>query len=69
MDELVKLDRRELLKIPGIGPKGAEALIEARKTRAIRDVKQLAQLGITAARAVEFILLDGKRPALQLKLL
>jgi len=67
--ELNKADRRALLKVPGIGPKGADALIEARKTHAIREIKQLTQLGISAARAVEFIVLDGKRPARQLALL
>ncbi len=63
--ELNTADRRELLKVPGIGPKGADALMEARKTRAIREVTQLTQLGIHAARAVEFVLLDGKRSAWQ----
>jgi predicted DNA-binding helix-hairpin-helix protein len=67
--EINRADRRELLKVPGIGPKGAEAIIAARRTHQLREIKQLTQLGIHAARAVPFILLDGKRPAQQLQLL
>jgi predicted DNA-binding helix-hairpin-helix protein len=67
--ELNTAERRDLLKVPGIGPKGADALLAARKIRAIREVKQLTKLGIHAARAVEFIMLDGKRPTRQMQLI
>lgn len=67
--ELNRADRGELLRIPGIGPKGAEAILAARRTRRLRDLRDLKALGILAARAAPFILLDGRRPAYQPALL
>ncbi len=64
--EINRADRRELLKIPGIGPKGADAILAARRTHRLREARQLKQLGIAAERALPFILLDDKRPAVQL---
>lgn len=66
--ELNTADRRELLKVPGIGPKGADAIIAARRVQTLREARQLQRLGIAAERALPFILLDGKRPAVQLAL-
>jgi predicted DNA-binding helix-hairpin-helix protein len=66
--EINRADKRELLKVPGIGPKTADAIIAARRTHMLREPKQLAQLGLSAARAAPFILLNGKRPAVQLQL-
>jgi predicted DNA-binding helix-hairpin-helix protein len=66
--ELNLADRRELLKVPGIGPKTADAILAARRTHRLRDLKQLARLGIAAMRAGPFILLDGRRPPVQLHL-
>jgi predicted DNA-binding helix-hairpin-helix protein len=66
--EINRADKRELMKVPGIGPKTAEAIIEARRTRALCDPKQLSQLGIAAARAAPFVLMNGKRPTVQLPL-
>lgn len=64
--EVNAADRRDLLKVPGIGPKTADAILAARRTHRLRDLKQLARLGIAAMRAGPFILLDGRRPPLQL---
>jgi predicted DNA-binding helix-hairpin-helix protein len=58
-------DRLMLLRIPGIGLKGAERIISARHDRAIRDVSTLQKMGIHIARATPFLLLGGKRPAFQ----
>ncbi len=66
--ELNRADRRELLKIPGIGPKGADAVIAARRVRALTDPKQLEKLGVIAKRALPFVLFNGKRPVDQLAL-
>jgi predicted DNA-binding helix-hairpin-helix protein len=66
--DIARADRRELLRIPGIGPRTANALMAARREQRIRDVSQLKRLGVQAARAAPFILLDGRRPTQQLSL-
>jgi predicted DNA-binding helix-hairpin-helix protein len=54
-----------LRRIPGIGPLSAERILEARRSRRLREVAQLRALGISAERAAPFILLDGRRPTYQ----
>lgn len=66
--ELNRADRRSLLRVPGIGPKTADALLTARKRGALRDLRDLKALGVAAARAAPFVLLEGKRPEQQLSL-
>ncbi len=66
--EVNRADRRELLRIPGIGPRGAEAIVAARRAGRLRDARDLEKLGIAARRAAPFVLLDGRRPAHQLAL-
>jgi predicted DNA-binding helix-hairpin-helix protein len=61
-------DRRELLRVPGIGPKGVEQVLQARRRARLRDLDTLRKLGIIADRAAPFILLDGRRPSHQLSL-
>jgi predicted DNA-binding helix-hairpin-helix protein len=68
--EINKADRNQLLRIPGIGPRGAESIIYARKLKHLDDLTKLRKLGITASeRAAPFMLLNGKRPSFQLPLL
>jgi predicted DNA-binding helix-hairpin-helix protein len=57
-----------LLRVPGIGLKGAEAILSARRTGRLRDLTSLRRLGIVVARAAPFLLMDGRRPASQLAL-
>jgi len=64
--ELNRADKRDLLKIPGIGIKGADAILNIRRTAKLRELSALKKLGILADRAAPFILMDGKRPASQL---
>ena len=66
--EINKAERRELLRIPGIGPKGADAILRARKASKLRDLASLRKLGIVITRVAPFVLLDGKRVASQLKM-
>jgi predicted DNA-binding helix-hairpin-helix protein len=66
--DLARADRPSLLKVPGIGPKGADAILSARRERALTDLRQLEKLGVLAKRAAPFILLAGKAPALQMQL-
>src|SRR5688572_30348607 len=64
--EINKAERRELLRIPGIGPKNADAILVARRNGKLRDVTALRRLGIVIARTAPFILLDGRRADQQL---
>jgi predicted DNA-binding helix-hairpin-helix protein len=66
--EINRADRRALLRVPGIGVKGAEAILQARRENKIRDISTLRQLGIVAERATPFLLLDGHRPSYQPRL-
>jgi predicted DNA-binding helix-hairpin-helix protein len=66
--ELNQAGRNELLRVPGIGPKTAEAIISARRAGRIHDLRQLKKLGGQAGRAAPFVLLDGQRPSYQLPL-
>ena len=66
--EVNTADRRELLRVPGIGPKGVEQVLQARRRARLRDLDTLRKLGIIAERAAPFILLDGRRPSHQLSL-
>ena len=66
--EVNRADKRELLKIPGIGVKGAEAILRARRSGHLRDLSALRKLGIIAERVAPFVLMDGKRMASQIPL-
>ncbi len=64
--EINRAEKRDLLRVPGIGLKGAEAILSARRMGRLRDLTALRKLGIVVARAAPFLLLDGRRPATQL---
>lgn len=66
--ELNKAEYAQLIRIPGIGPKGAESILQARRSAKLRDLSALKKLGIVAERAAPYVLLDGKRAAAQLSL-
>ena len=61
-------DRRTLLRVPGIGPKGVERLLRERRRGRLRGLSDLRKLGIIAQRAAPFILVGGRRPVHQLPL-
>jgi predicted DNA-binding helix-hairpin-helix protein len=67
--EINRASRSELLRIPGIGPKGAATILKARRENKIHELVDLKKLGIIYKRAAPFILLDGMRPTHQLQLL
>jgi predicted DNA-binding helix-hairpin-helix protein len=67
--EVNRADRHALLRVPGIGPKGVGAILQARRRGTLRGLRDLRALGVLANRAAPFILLDGKRPAFQPPLL
>jgi predicted DNA-binding helix-hairpin-helix protein len=64
--EVNRADRNQLLRVPGIGVKGAEAILSARRSGRLRDLSALRKMGILVARAAPFLLLDGRRAASQL---
>jgi predicted DNA-binding helix-hairpin-helix protein len=66
--ELNHADRHHLLRVPGIGPKGADAILRARHLGRLRELCDLERLGISARRAAPFVLLDGRQPQHQLSL-
>jgi predicted DNA-binding helix-hairpin-helix protein len=66
--ELNRADRRQLLHVPGIGPRGADAILQARRHGTLHELSGLKKLGVIAERAAPYVLLDGHRPAEQLKL-
>jgi predicted DNA-binding helix-hairpin-helix protein len=67
--EINRAGRRELLRVPGIGPKSANRIISARRQQTLRDLSSLHKLGIDTSRVAPFILLDGLRPIYQLSFL
>jgi predicted DNA-binding helix-hairpin-helix protein len=67
--ELNRAEREELLRIPGIGPKGAMTILAARRRGKLREVRDLQAIGVQTKRLKPFILLDGHRPTYQLPLL
>lgn len=66
--ELNRADRETLLRVPGIGPKGAGAILRARRQNKLRDVQALRKIGVVTTRLAPFVMLDGRRPARQLRL-
>jgi predicted DNA-binding helix-hairpin-helix protein len=66
--EINRANRGELLRIPGIGPKTADAIITARRIGSITELAHLKQLGVPTTSAAPYILLNGRRPVYQLPL-
>ena len=67
--ELNAASRQRLMRIPGIGPKRAAQIIQARRQNKLREPADLHRLGIQVQRVAPYILLDGRRPAFQPALL
>jgi len=65
--EVNRASRRELLRVPGIGPRSADAILRARRQGRLRELGDLRALGAVANRAAPFVLLDGRRPPQQLR--
>jgi predicted DNA-binding helix-hairpin-helix protein len=60
--ELNHATRSELLRIPGIGPRGVNAILNARREQRIKNLSDLRRIGVQVQRALPFILIDGRRP-------
>jgi len=66
--EINQADRELLLRIPGIGPRGARSILQTRRFNSIRHLGDLKAIGVNPNRPAPFVLLDGKRPDHQLRL-
>lgn len=67
--DVMRASRGELLRVPGIGPRGAEAILRARRQGRLTDLSHLRAIGVVGVeRAAPYILLDGRRPPQQLPL-
>ena len=66
--EINRAEKRELMRVPGIGPKGAEAILKARREGCLRELSHLRKLGIAVQRAAPFVLVNGKRSIQQMRL-
>jgi predicted DNA-binding helix-hairpin-helix protein len=66
--EINKIDKLELLRIPGIGPKSVRSILSVRTKKTIYHIEELRSFGVNINRAAQFILINGKSPARQLSL-
>ena len=64
--ELMRAEREQLLRIPGVGPKGADNILRARRLGSLRELSHLKRIGIrNAGKLSKYVLLDGRRPLRQ----
>ena len=67
--ELMQADREQLLRVPGIGPVGADAIIRSRRRGKLSELIHLKQIGIrTPQKLAKYVLLNGHQPIHQLSL-
>src|SRR5437016_5234918 len=67
--EIMTARREQLLRIPGIGPVRADAILKARRTGKLTSLTDLQKLGIRAPeQASPYFLFNGRRPLAQLRL-
>jgi predicted DNA-binding helix-hairpin-helix protein len=66
--EVNRAERTDLLRVPGIGLRGAEAILRARRVGRLNDLSSLQKMGIAVQRASPYILINGRRAAQQLSL-
>lgn len=67
--ELMTASREQLLRVPGIGLKGADAITRARRLGRLTELEHLRRINIHAPeQAAPYILLDGHRPPVQMSL-
>jgi predicted DNA-binding helix-hairpin-helix protein len=59
------MDKQELLRVPGIGPKSATKILAERKKTKLTNPDQIHAFGVNLKRAAPFILINGKSPVYQ----
>ncbi len=63
--EINYASRHMLMRVPGIGSKGAEVILKVRQQGKIRDLSMLKRIGVLAEKAAPFLLFDGRRATYQ----
>ena len=58
--ELNSADYLELLRVPGIGPKSARAIVKQRRVERFSDIGGLRRVGAAVRRAAPFLLVNGR---------
>ncbi|HVU10289.1 MAG TPA: radical SAM protein [Phototrophicaceae bacterium] len=67
--DVMHATREQLMRIPNVGPKGADAILKARQQGHLTDLGDLRKIGIRAPeQAAPYILFDGRKPPEQLPL-
>jgi putative DNA modification/repair radical SAM protein len=66
--EVNRASKEELLRVPGIGPRSAARIVRLRHQGRFRSLGDLRQIGVVTRWAAPFVLLDGRRPPIQLSL-
>lgn len=67
--EVMTAKREQLLRVPGIGPAGVDAIMHARQRGSITELSHLRKLNIrTPEQAAPYILLNGRNPVAQMSL-
>jgi predicted DNA-binding helix-hairpin-helix protein len=61
--ELTRAPLELLLRVPGVGPRTARALVQARRHATPRDLRDLRRLGVDTVRAGYYLTLRGRRLA------
>jgi predicted DNA-binding helix-hairpin-helix protein len=63
--EVNQAEYQTLIRVPGIGVKGAQVILRMRRQSKIRDASALKKMGLLAERAAPFLLFDGQRASYQ----
>jgi predicted DNA-binding helix-hairpin-helix protein len=63
--EVNRAEFQNLIRVPGIGAKGAQAILRARRQTKIQDISALKKMGLLADRAAPYLLFDGRRASYQ----
>lgn len=66
--EVNRADLHELLRVPGIGPRGARSILSTRRKSPLKSLDDLKILGIAAVRAAPYVTFSGKTATYQIGL-
>jgi predicted DNA-binding helix-hairpin-helix protein len=66
--EVNRAEYQALIRVPGIGVKGAQTILRTRRQTKIRDLTALKKMGLLAERAAPFLLFDGQSVPYQISL-
>jgi predicted DNA-binding helix-hairpin-helix protein len=67
--EINRAEKHELLRVPGLGPKSVNGILNARARNKFTHSEQLRALGVNITRSAPFILLNGKQLESQISFL